>query len=136
MGWVSALPLPGPRTPPGNARSALARSAVVECETRSGPPHTPDWGGVGAVAERTTTQEGTGVSGRSALYWWVDSRRGARNPLKSRPKQTMEQAETTLICPATWVLLGLRAAVGQLPSRLRHPGGPMDVVRFQPAAPV
>ena len=56
--------------------------------------------------------------------------------LKSLPEWTMEPAEATLVCPSTLFLLGQGAAVGQEPSRNRHPGRLMEVGRFQPEAPV
>jgi len=52
-------------------------------------------------------------------------------PLKSLTKQTVEQAETTLSCPAAWVLCGQGAAVAHLRFRMRHLGRFMRVVHFQ-----
>ena len=51
--------------------------------------------------------------------------------LKSLTKQTVKQADATLLFPAAWVLRGQGAAVAQLPFRMRHLGRFKGVVHFQ-----
>ena len=77
-----------------------------------------------------------GCSGEDGLILVDRFLTRSETPLNSLPERTLEQAEATLACPATWSRLARGAAVGQMPFRIRHPDSLMQVARFQPEPPL